>query len=175
MNRVRFVSLAVILALSACDTSTPTDVSYPVDFERGIELSCMVSEGHFVNGTYEGATNPSCLLIWDYECFDSYFSIGWVQGMDESKLITDERMEDRFVLSIIYQGDDVISLGIEKVVLLDGKLIVCYTQEVTMSDVSFMGNYHLTLLIDDCDFESVMLFENGRRVTDIRVKPVYCR
>ena len=174
MKIILCIPLAVILALSACDTSTPADVSYPVDFDRGIELSCMVSNGHFVNNWYEGATNPSCLLIEDYECFESYFSVGWVQGMDESRLITEERMEDGFVLSVIYQGYDVVSLDIEKVVLHDGKLIVCYKREVTMSGVSFTGNYHLTLLIGDCDFDSVMLFENGRRLTDVRIKPVYC-
>ena len=83
-------------------------------------------------------------------------------------------MENGFVLSIIYQGYDVVSLGIEKVVLQNGKLIVCYAQAVKMSGVTFTGNYHLALLVDDCDFESVMLFEDGSRIMLPSITEVHC-
>jgi len=170
------VSLLIVAVcfLSACDTSLPTDVSYPIDLDRGIDLPYMVSDGHFVNNWYEGATNPSCLIFRDYECFDRYFSVGWYIGLDEAKLITEERMEGRFVLSIIYQGCDVVRLGIEKVLLHKGKLIVCYAREVTLSDVPFTGNYHLTLLIDDCRFDSVELYENGKRVVNVSITEPEC-
>lgn len=174
MKVLRYISVAAILFLSACDKSAPTEVSYPIDLDRGIEVSYMVSEGYFVNGWYEGVTNPSCLVFQDYECFDTYFSIGWYMGLDELKLITEEGMEDGFVLSVIYQGNDIPKLGIEKVALHNGKLIVYYTHEVVIADASFTANMHLTLLIDDCDFDSVILFENGRRVADIPVTEVNC-
>lgn len=174
MKALRNISVAAVLFLSACGTSEPTDVSFPIDFDRGIEVSFMVSEGHFVNGWYEGVTNPSCLVFRDYECFDTYFSIGWYMGLDESKLITEEGMEDGFVLSVIYQGNDIPKLGIEKVLLHNGKLIVYYTHEVVMADASFTANMHLTMLIDDCDFEAVMLFENGSRITHASITEVDC-
>ena len=95
-------------------------------------------------------------------------------GIDESKLITDERMEGGFVLSVIYQGYDAVTLGIEKIILHNGKLIVYYTREVILKDATFTGNYHLTLLIDDCNFDSVILFENRRRVEHVPVTEVDC-
>ena len=174
MMILRYISLAAVLALSACDTSTPTDVSYPIDFDLGIEQSYMIPDGYFVNCWYEGATNPSCLTFRDYDCFDKYFTIGWYMGLDESKLITEEKMEDGFVLSVICQGNDIPALGIEKVVLHNGKLIVCYTREVGIEDANFTANMHLTLLIDNCDFDSVILFENGRRAADVSVTEVGC-
>jgi len=94
--------------------------------------------------------------------------------LDESKLITEERMENGFVLSIIYQGYDVVALGIDRILLHKGKLIVRYTKEARMSGASFTGNYHLTLLIDDCGFDSVTLFENGGRIMHASVTEVDC-
>lgn len=174
MRIVRFLSLAAICFLSACGSSSPTDVTYPVDFDRGVELSYMISVGHFVNNWYEGATNPSCLIFRDFDCFEQYFGIAWYMGLDESKLITEERFEGGFVLSIINQGSDVVSFGIEKVLLQNGKLIVYYTREVTASGVPFTGNYHCTLLVEDCRFDSVMLYENGSRITHISVNAPEC-
>ena len=174
MRGLRYLSLAALLAFSACDTSMPTDMSYPVVLDRGVEIPYMVSEGHFVNNPFEAITYPTCLVIREYECFEAVFSIAWVQGLDESKLITEEGMEKGFVLSIIYKGYDSVSLGIEKVVLHNGELIVLFTKELRMSGTSFTGNYHLTLLIDDCDFDSVALFENGRRKEHVQAIDVYC-
>ena len=44
MKALRYISLAAVLFLSACDTFVPTDASYPIDLNRGTEVSYMVSE-----------------------------------------------------------------------------------------------------------------------------------
>jgi hypothetical protein len=174
MRTLWFISIAAILALSGCGESNPADTSYPADFDRGTEQAYVLSDGYFIGNWYVAETNPSCLVFRDYDCFDAYFSIGWYMGLDESKLITEEGMEDGFVLSVIYQGNDIPKLGIEKVALHNGKLIVYYTHEVVMADASFTANMHLTVLIDDCDFDSVILFENGSRITHASITEVDC-
>ena len=174
MKALRFFPIAVICFLCACDTSLPTDVSHSIGLDRGVEVSYMLSEGHFVENWYTAETNPICLIFRDYDCFDEYFSIAWIQGMDGSKLITGEKMEGGFVLSIIYQGRDVSRLGIERIGLREGTLIVDYGREILMEGASFTGNYHVTVLIDDCAFDSVMLYENGKRVMHASIAEVEC-
>jgi len=166
--------LGCAFVFPSCDLSAPADEAESLYLSHGIEPSYMVSGGHFVDNWYTAETIPSCLLIRDFDCFDEYFSIGWVQGMDESRLITEERMEGGFVLSVIYQGNDVSSLGVERIVLQNGRLIVRYARKVIMEDASFTGNYHATVLIEDCDFDSVMLVENGRWLDQVPVTEVVC-
>jgi hypothetical protein len=174
MKAMRYICLAAILALSACNVSDPSETNYSSDFSRGVEQPYMVSDGYFIGNWYEGDTNPSCLIFRDFACFDTYFTIGWYMGLDESKLITEERMKGGFVISVIYKGYDVTKLGIERVILHNGRLIVYYTREVIIENATFTGGYHLTMLVDDCVFDSVILFENGSRLEHVPVTEMNC-
>ena len=133
-------------------------------------VSFMTSSSHFVKNSYSGETNPSYLIIRSYSSFDSLFGIGAVMGMDKSKLITEEKMKSGFVLSIIYQGNDIHKFDIEKIVLKNNQLQVHYTSEVTTPDASWECNCHLTALIENCEFDSILLFENGHPLPEALIK-----
>jgi len=91
-------------------------------------------------------------------------------GMDTSKLITEEKMKSGFVLSIIYQGNDIHKFNIEKITLNNKQLQVYYTSEVTTPNASWKCNCNVTALIDNCKFDSILLFENGRPLPDALIK-----
>lgn len=133
-------------------------------------VSFMISSSHFVKNTYSGETNPSYLLIRNYSSFESLFGIAAVMGMDSSKLITEEKMERGFVISIIYQGNDIHKFDIEKISLQNNQLQVYYTSEVTQSNASWTCNCHVTALIDNCKFDSILLFENRHAMPDALIK-----
>jgi len=121
----------------------------------------MINSYHFVINIYSGETNPSYLLIRSYSMFDSLFGVAAVIGMDTSRLITEEKMEDGFVLFIIYKGNDIHEFDIERIALRDNQLLVYYTSEVTRPNASWTCNCHVTALIKNCEFSSILLFENG--------------
>ena len=149
--------LIILLVMStfSCDDSQFTEVN--VDEEN---VNFMISSYHFVINIYSGETNPSYLLIRSYSTFDSLFGVAAVIGMDTSRLITEEKMKDGFVFSIIYQGNDIHEFNIERIALKDNQLLVYYTSEVTQSNASWTCNCHVTVLIKNCEFSSILLFEN---------------
>jgi hypothetical protein len=143
------VILSVILTISCDDSQDEESVNF------------MISSNHFVKNFYLGENNPSYLIIRNYSSFDSLFGIAAVWGLDTSRLITEEKMEDGFVLSIIYQGNDIQEFDIQKITLKDNQLRVYYTSEVTKPNASWTCNCHVTALIKNCEFSSIFLFQNG--------------
>ncbi|MDD5312836.1 MAG: hypothetical protein PHO26_07380 [Dehalococcoidia bacterium] len=133
-------------------------------------INFMISSYQFVKNTYKGETNPSYLIIRSYPAFESLFGVGAVMGMDKTKLITEENMKNRFVLSIIYQGNDIHEFGIEKIILNGSRLEVYYTSRVTEPNASWTCNCHVTALVDNCKFDSVLLYENGKPLPDAKIK-----
>ena len=133
-------------------------------------VNFMISSYQFVKNSYSGKTNPSYLLIRSYPSFDSLFGVGAVMGMDKSKLITEEGMKKGFVLSIIYQGNNIHKFNIEKITLKNKKLQVHYTSEVTEPNASWTCNCNVTALVDNCEFDSILLFENGHALPDALIK-----
>ena len=79
-------------------------------------------------------------------------------------------MEDGFVLSIIYQGNDIHEFDIEKIILEDNQLEVYYTSEVTIPNATWECNCHVTTLIENCEFSSILLFENGNFLPNVLIK-----
>jgi len=156
--------LLLILILSCSDTLFTPDNGY-----KG-NVNFMVSSDHFVKNFYSGDTNPSYLLIRSYSLFDSLFGVGITWDTDYSKLITEEKMEDGFVLSIIYQGNDIHDFDIDKITLKDDTLKVYYTSEVTTPNATCECNCHVTTLIENCEFSSILLFENGNFIPDALIK-----
>lgn len=130
----------------------------------------MISSYQFVKNSYSGETNPSYLVIRGYPAFDSLFGVGAVMGMDKSKLITEEGMKKGFVLSIIYQGNNIHKFNIEKITLKNKQLQVHYTSEVTEPNASWTCNCNVTALVDNCEFDSILLFENGHALPDALIK-----
>lgn len=157
--------LAILLLTVSC-TSQPASTGNAPEQKIGF----MVSQYHFVNNTYKGETNPSYLLIRSYPAFKSQFGTGAVMGMDNSKLITEERMKNGFVFSIIYQGNNIHEFKMEKVVLNGSQLQIHYTSKVTQPNASWTCNCHVTALIDNCKFESILLYENGQPVPNAVIK-----
>ena len=147
--------LLLILILSCRDSPFTAD-----NRDKG-NVNFMVSSDHFVKNFYSGETNPSYLLICSYSSFDSLFGVGVTWDTDYSKLITEEKMDDGFVLSIIYQGNDIHDFDMDKITLKDNQIKVYYTSEVTTPDASWECNCHITTLIENCEFNSILLFENG--------------
>lgn len=133
-------------------------------------VSFMISSYQFVKNSYSGETNPSYLVIRGYPAFDSLFGVGAVMGMDKSKLITEEGMKKGFVLSIIYQGNNIHKFNIEKITLKNKQLQVYYTSEVTEPNASWTCNCNVTALVDNCEFDSILLYENGRPLPDAVIK-----
>jgi len=158
------IVLLLVFAVS-CGSSPPATGSVP---ENNVGFS--ISANHFVKNTYKGETNPSYVLIRSYSSFDSLFGVASVMGMDKSKLISEEKMKSGFVFSIIYQGNDIHEFGIEKITLKDKQLQVYYSSKVTEQNASWTCNCHITALIDNCEFSSIVLFENGRPLPDAKIK-----
>ncbi len=158
------IILSVILTIS-CNVSHNGN-----DSQDGESVNFMISSYHFVTNSYSGETNPSYLLIRSYSMFDSLFGVAAVWGMDTSRLITEEKMEDGFVFSIIYQGNDIHEFDIERIALKDNQLLVYYTSEVTQPNASWTCNCHVTVLIKNCEFSSILLFENGNFLPNALIK-----
>lgn len=158
------VFLPLILTISCGGLPTTTENA---DEES---LNFMMSSHHFVKNFYSGETNPSFLIIRNYSSFDSLFGIAAVMGMDTSKLITEEKMKEGFVLSIIYQGNDIHKFDIERITLKDNQLQVYYTSEVTEPNASWTCNCHVTVLIGNCEFSSILLFKNGNLLPNALIK-----
>jgi len=166
MKAISGILIILLLALViSCGSSPSTTESVAEE-----NVSFMIISHHFVNNPYSGETNPSYLIIRSYSSFDSLFGVAPVMGMDTSKLITEEKMKSRFVLSIIYQGNDIHKFGIEKITLKNNQLQVYYTSEVTTPNASWGCNCHVTALIENCEFDSILLFENGHPLPDALVK-----
>jgi hypothetical protein len=132
----------------------------------------MKSLYHFVKNPYKGETNPSYLVIRSYPSFDKLFGVGGVMGMDNTKLITEEKMKTGFVLSIIYQGNNIHKFNIDKITLKGSQLQVYYTSEVTAPNASWTCNCHVTALVDNCKYDSILLIENGKPLTDAVIKTI---
>ncbi len=147
-----FFTLTILFIVSCSEEEQSIDTE---------SVNFMISSYHFVTNSYSGETNPSYLLIRSYSMFDSLFGVGAVWGMDTSRLITEEKMEDGFVFSIIYQGNDIHEFDIERIALKNNQLLVYYTSEVTQPNASWTCNCHVTALIKNCEFSSILLFENG--------------
>jgi len=158
------IFLSVILTIS-CNVSH--DGNNSQDRES---VNFMISSNHFVKNFYSGETNPSYLIIRNHSSFDSLFGVAAVWGLDTSRLITEEKMEYGFVLSIIYQGNDIHEFDIEKIILRDNQLRVYYTSEVTTPNASWTCNCHVTVLIKNCEFISILLFENRNFLPDAFIK-----
>ena len=158
MKSILGISIVLLLALTISCSGTSLSVA-----ETGPEtnIGFMQSANHFVKNTYKGTTNPSYLLIRSYSTFDSLFGVGATMGMDKSKLITEEKMKTGFVLSIIYQGNNIQEFNIDKITLKNNRLYIYFTSKVTTPNASWTCNCHVTALIDDCEFESVLFLENG--------------
>jgi len=161
---VIFIILFMALTISCANPPSTTEVA------AGENVNFMISSYNFVKNTYSGETNPSYLLIRSYPAFDSIFGVGAVMGMDASKLITEEKMKSGFVLSIIYQGNDIHKFNIEKITLQNKQLQVYYTSVVTTPNASWTCNCNVTALIDNCKFDSILLFENGHPLPDALIK-----
>ncbi len=157
MKKILFV-VTTLFALFSCD----------LEYEENVDF--MVAPYSFVKNFYVGETNPSYLIINNYSSFDSLFGVGYVMDMDTSKLITEEKMEDGFVLSIIYQGNDIHEFNIEKITLAGTKLLIYYTSEVVDSNASWYCNCRVITLIENCDYKSILLFENGNLLQDVLIK-----
>jgi len=153
------------LLIFSCNESPSSEEN--VDEEN---VNFMVSSDHFVKNIYSGETNPSYLLIRSYSSFDSLFGVAATWDMDYSKLITEEKMEEGFVLSIIYEGNDIHKFDIEKIILKDNQLKVYYTSEVTTPNATWECNCHVTTLIENCEFNSILLFENGNFLPNVLIK-----
>ncbi len=91
-------------------------------------------------------------------------------GMDTSKLITEEKMKTGFVISVIYHGNDIHKFDIEKITLKNNQLQVHYTSEVTQQNASWEGNFHVTALIENCAYDSILFLENGHPVPHAVIK-----
>ena len=166
------ILLIFLVSIVGCSSnqgpSTSENSTRPASTE--IPVSYEISSSHFVKTTYKGETNPSYLLIRSYSSFESLFGVAMTMNADKSKLITAEKMKDKFVFSIICHGNDVYEFGIEKITLKNKQLQVRYSSEVTEKNASWTGNFHITLLVQNCDFSSILLFENGKPLNDAKIK-----
>jgi len=166
MKEILGILIISLMAFTiSCGSSPSTTESIAEE-----NVSFMRSQYHFVHNDYLGETNPSYLIIRSYPAFDSLFDTAGVMGMDNSKLITEEKMKSGFVLSIIYQGDCNHKFDIEKITLKNNQLHVYYTSEATTPTVSGKCNRHVTTLIQNCEFDSILLFENGQPLPDALIK-----
>lgn len=166
MKSILGILIILLLAFTiSCGSSPPTTEGVHEE-----NVNFMISSHHFVKNTYQGETNPSYLIIRSYSSFDSLFGVAAVMRMDTSKLITEEKMKNGFVLSIIYQGNDIHEFNIEKIALKNNQLQVYYTSEVTEPNASWSCNCHITALIENCEFDSILLFDNGHPLPDTLIK-----
>jgi hypothetical protein len=166
MKTILSMSIILLLALTiSCGVS-----SSPTGSVAETNVNFMISSYHFVKNSYTGETNPSYLVIRSYSAFDSLFGIGAVMGMDTSKLITEEKMKSGFVVSVIYQGNNIHDFDIEKITLKERQLQVYYTSEVTEPNASWTCNCNVTALVDNCEFDSILFIENGNPLPDALIK-----
>jgi hypothetical protein len=156
------VPLIVILLCSCSDSSGNGVNESTVGFQ--------VTSSYFVKNTYAGETNPSYLLIRSYSSFDSVFGVAVVGTVDPSKMITEDKMKNGFILSVIYKGNNIHKFNIDNVILKNGQLQVNYTSEVTEPNATWTCNCHVTVLIDKCNFDSILLFENGNALPHAPIK-----
>ena len=161
LRAVLFLSIFVVFC-GCSDSSGNSAGEVKVDFQ--------VVTPYFVKNTYTGETNPSYLLIRSYSSFDSVFGVAMTANVDISKLITEEKMKNGFVLSVIYQGNNIHAFRMEHITLTNGQLRVYYTSEVTEPNASWRCNCHVTVLIDKCEFDSILLFENGNQLPNPSIK-----
>lgn len=166
MKRIcEMLAILVLLLAVSCNGQPASTGNAPEQ-----KIGFMTSQYHFVNNTYKGATNPSYLLVRSYPAFKSQFGTGAVMGMDNAKLISEEAMKNGFVFSIIYQGNDIHEFKIDKVILKGNQLQIYYASKVTQPGASWTCNCHVTALIDNCKFDSILLYENGRPLPDAVIK-----
>ena len=166
MKKILSMSVILLLALTIfCGVSCS-----PTGNAAETNVNFMTSSYHFVKNTYTGETNPSYLVVRSYSAFDSLFGVGAVMGMDNSKLITEEKMKSGFVVSVIYQGNNIHKFTVEKVTLKDSKLQVYYTSKVTEPNASWTCNCNVTVLVDNCEYDSVLFIENGKPLPNAVVK-----
>jgi hypothetical protein len=168
MKSILSILAVVLLALTISCGGAPSATDNAAETNVGF----MISSSHFVKNTYKGKTNPSYLVIRSYPSFSALFGVATVMGMDSSKLITEEKMKTGFVLSIIYQGNDIHKFNIEKVTLKNNRLQVYYTSEVTTPNATWTCNCHVTALIDNCKYDSILLIENGKPLPDAVIKTI---
>ncbi len=161
LRSVLFLLISVLF--SGCSDSSGNNVGE-------VKVGFQVTASHFVKNTYIGETNPSYLLIRSYPSFDSVFGVAATWDMDISKLVTEDKMKSGFVLSIIYQGNDIHTFTVGDVILKNGQLQVYYTSQVTEPNAAWRCNCHVTVLIDNCDFNSILLFENGNPLPNAVIK-----
>jgi hypothetical protein len=161
LRSVLFLSIFV-LSCGCSDSSGNSADEAKVGFQ--------VTNPYFVKNTYTGETNPSYLLIRSYPSFDSVFGVAMTGNVDISKLITEEKMKNGFVMSIIYQGNNIHAFRVENITLKNGQLRVYYTSEVTEQNASWRCNCHVTVLIDNCEFNSILLVENGNQLPNPPIK-----
>ena len=161
LGSVLFLSIFVLFC--GCSDSSGNTVDE-------VKVGFQVTNSYFVKNTYTGETNPSYLLIRSYPSFNSVFGVAMTGNVDISKLITEEKMKNGFVLSVIYQGNNIHAFRIENITLTNGQLRVYYTSEVTEPNASWQCNCHVTVLIDNFDFSSILLFENGNQVPNPSIK-----
>jgi len=154
---------AFLVILAGCPSGNETS-----NTEKNVNF--MVTSGYFVKNTYKGETNPSYLLVRSCPAFDSLFGVAAVMGMDRSKLIDEDKMKSGFILSIIYHGNDVHTFGIDKITLDNSQMKVYYTSTITERNASWTGNFHVTALIQNCEYKSVLLFENGKLLSNAKPK-----
>ena len=165
--KFKFMTLVLMLLVLAVACAGP---AAPAGNSTEQKIGFMVSQHQFVKNTYKGETNPSYLLIRSYPAFESQFGVAAVMNMDRTKLITEEKMKNGFVLSIIYQGNNIHEFKIEKVILKGSQLQVYYTSKVTEPNATWTCNCNVTALIDNCKFDSILLYENGQPLPNAKVK-----
>lgn len=166
MMSIRFRSIILLFSVvlfCGCSSSSGNNAG-----EQNIGFQA--TDYYFVKNTYTAETNPSYLVMHSYSSFDSVFGVGAVMNMDRSKLVTEEKMKNAFAISIIYQGNDIHKFSVDRVVLKNGQLQVHYTSEITSPNASWRCNCHVTVLIDQCDFNSILFFENGNQVPNPLIK-----
>jgi hypothetical protein len=166
MKFILGVLIILLLALTISCGSSPSTIE-SVDGENVNFMQ--LSTHYFVSTKYSGETNPSYLIIRSYPVFDSLFGIAVAMGTEDFPVITEDKIKSGFILSIIYQVKDYYKLDIEKITLKNNQLQVYYTSEMTIANVGGV-NCHVTALVENCEFDSVLFFENGHLLPDASVK-----
>ena len=97
------ILLASVVSIASCSSnqglSTSENSSQPASTETPVSYE--ISSSHFVKNTYKGETNPSYLLIRSYSSFESLFGVAMTMNTDKSKLVTAEKMKDKFIFHFL--------------------------------------------------------------------------
>jgi hypothetical protein len=159
MKRAFFAPLIVLMSLFlfACGSGD----SWP-------RVNYTPVQAYFVRNTYEGVTNPSYLIIRNYSSFDALFHM--LPGHSDPVPVTEESISTRFVVTIIYQGNDIRTLTIRNIQLHDGELVVSYTSDITEPNAAYTCNCYAAALVDNSDFTSVRFVENGKTVSNVSLQ-----